>query len=180
MKQTEHGQLSYPDQKPLTKSSFRILSFVHRSLTICLIVLGLIIIGGTVYGVFFRSVPLGASGNNLSEQTNVSQASGQGQTSTFTGIGRLRIPTADPQPGMVILFVSFLYHPDDRAFAEELALRVGDLREIVRDYIGSFHIAELQRQDEEVIRTELLHRFNTILRLGQIETLFFSDLMMLE
>ena len=135
--------------------------------------MGLIIIGGTIYGVFFHTTP---PGQKLDEQANVLPG-GQGQT--FTGIGRLRIPTADPQPGMVILFVSFTYYPDDRAFSEELALRVRDLRDIIRDYIGSFSVDELQRQDEEVIRAELLRRFNGILRLGQIETLFFSDFMIM-
>ena len=93
------------------------LSFVYRSLIVCLIILGLIIAAGTVYGVFSRAVP---PGDNL--QINVLREGGQGQT--FTGIGRLRISTADPQPGTVIIFVSFIYHPEDRAFSEELALRV--------------------------------------------------------
>jgi len=180
MKQTELKQFSNTEENPQVKGSPGILPFVQRSLTICLIVLGFIIMGGTVYGVFFRSVPLGAGGNNFGAQIDVPQAGTPGQATTFTGLGRLRISTADPEPGMAILFVSFLYYPSDRAFTEELALRVGELREIIRDYIGSFPIAELQRQDEEVIRSELLHRFNAILRLGQIETLFFSDFMMLE
>ena len=150
------------------------LSFAYRSLTVCLVTLGIIIIGGTVYGVFFNTrLP----GNNQNEQAPVLRGSGPEQT--FTGIGRLRIPTADPQPGMVILFVSFMYYPEDRAFSEELALRVRDLRDIIREYIGSFSVAELRRQDEEVIRAELLRRFNGVLRLGQIETLFFSDFMII-
>jgi len=143
-------------------------------------VLGLIIIGGTIYGIFLRATTVDAQNGARGNQTNDSQAAGQGQPLTFTGIGRLRIATADPQPGMVILFVSFLYHPGDKAFAEELALRVGDLREIVREYIGSFTVAELQRHDEEIIRAELLRRFNATLRLGRIGTLFFSDFMMME
>lgn len=144
---------------------------------ICLIVLGLVIIGGTIYGVFFSTAP---SDGNLNERLNVPRESARaGQSRIFTGIGRMRIPTADPQPGMVILSVSFPYYPDDRAFSEELALRLGDMREIIRDYISSFPLAELQRQDEEVIRMELLRRLNAILRLGQIEVLFFSDFMVI-
>jgi len=148
------------------------LSFLHRTLMVCLITLALIIAGGTIYGVFFHDIP---PRSDLNERVTAPREIGQAQT--FTGIGQLRISTADPQPGMVILFVSFVYHPDDRAFSEELALRVRDLRDIVRDYIGSFTTAELQTQDENLIRAELLRRFNTLLRLGQIETLFFSDFM---
>jgi flagellar basal body-associated protein FliL len=166
-----------------------ILSKVYRGLIICLIALGLVLAGGTVYGIFFLAARQGnrqaVSGLGQSRQ----QTGGQGQTLTFTGIGRIRVPTraempafaADPpsvpQPGMALLFVTFVYSPDDRAFSEELALRVRDFREIITEYIGSFSAAELQRQSEEKIKTELLRRFNAILRLGQIETLYFSDFM---
>ena len=141
---------------------------------VCLVTLGIIIIGGTVYGVFFNTAPARPAGNEQPPDLR-----GSGPEQTFTGIGRLRIPTADPQPGTVILFVSFIYYPGDRAFSEELTLRLGYLRTIIRDYIGSFTAAELQRLDEEHIRTELLRRFNGLLRLGRIETLFFSDFMII-
>jgi len=110
-------------------------------------------------------------------QMAVLRESSQGQT--FTGIGRLRVSTADPQPGTVILFVSFVYYPEDKAFSEELALRIRDFRDIITNYIGSFAIIELQKQSEESIKTELLRQFNAILRLGKIEGLFFSEFMII-
>ena len=151
-----------------------ILSYVYKSLIICFILLGLIFIGGTIYGVFFHSTPLKST--QLNDLGN--GQSGQGQT--FTGIGLLRATTADPQPGMVILFVSFFYYPDDKAFSEELVLRVRDFRDIIVSYIGSLSVLDLQKRGEEVLKTELLIRFNAILRLGQIETLYFSDFMIVE
>jgi len=147
----------------------RLLSFVHQGLIICLILLGLIIIGGTIYELFFRS------SSPESVPVTTSQRNGEGQT--FTGIGRIRVPTSDPQPGMVILFVAFTYYPEDKAFSEELVLRVGDFRQIIENYFASFSVADLQSLDEETIKKELLHQFNTILRLGQIETLYFGDFM---
>jgi len=78
---------------------------------------------------------------------------------------------------MVILFVVFTYYPEDKAFSEELVLRVRDFRQIIVDYFGSFSVSELQGLDEEGIKKELLRRFNVILRLGQIETLYFGDFM---
>jgi flagellar basal body-associated protein FliL len=98
---------------------------------------------------------------------------------TFTGIGRIRISTADPQPGMVIIFVSFIYYPEDKVFSEELVLKIRDFREIITDYISSFTVEDLQNQEEENIKLELLKRFNALLRLGQIETLYFSDFMII-
>ena len=153
------------------------MPFVQRSLTVCLVTLGLIVLAGTVYGVIFRAAPSAAPNGDSNQHTHAAHSGVQGsaQIQVFTGIGRLRIPTADPEPGMVILFVSFDFDTHDRAFSEELALRLRDLREVVRSYIGSFSLAEIQVQDEALLRAELLRRMNTVLRLGQIEILFFNE-----
>jgi flagellar basal body-associated protein FliL len=151
----------------------RLLSFVYRILIFCLILVGLVLIGGTIYGVFFHVKPPEI------KPSDTLLVNGQGQT--FTGIGRMRISTkpsaADAQPGMVIVYVSFFFYPEDKAFSEELALRVKDFREIISDYIGSFSVAELHKKGEDDIKSELLRRFNAILRLGKIGALFFSDFM---
>ena len=146
----------------------RILFYIYRSLIVIIILLCLIIIGGTIYGVFSNSTPPGSV--QVDELQN-----NKGQT--FTGIGPLRVPTVDPQPGMVIIYVAFTYFPQDKSFSEELVLRVRDFREIIMGYIGSFSVTDLQKQGEDLIKAELLRRFNAILRLGQIETLYFSDFM---
>ena len=150
-----------------------IISYVYRGLIICLMSLALILIGGTIYGFFFQ----GPAPNSV--QIDILNDGMEGQAQTFTGIGQIRISTADPQPVMVILFISFNYFPEDRAFSEELALRVRDLREIALEYIGSFTAGELQSLSEESIKAELLRRFNAVLRLGQIDVLFFSDFMII-
>ena len=147
-----------------------ILSSLYRSLLICLLLLGLIILGGTIYWILFHDNSPGHG------QTTIFPESG-GQP--FTGIGRIRVSSADPQPGMVILFVSFIYYPDDKVFSEELVSKIRDFREIIIGYIGSFTVEDLQNQEEENIKHELLRRFNAVLRLGQIEALFFSDFMII-
>ena len=147
------------------------LSYIYRGLIIVLIFFGLVFIGGTIYAVFFQSTPM------ENRRSDIPQISGTEQI--FTGIGRIRVSTADPQPGMVIIFVLFEYNSGDRPFSEELALRVGEFRNIIREYVGSFSIIELQQLSEETIKAELLRRFNQILRLGRIETLYFNDFMIL-
>lgn len=149
----------------------KILSLVYLGLLFFLVVLGILFIGGTIYGVFFHTASQKNAVMDISAETEEGQ--------TFTGIGRIRVPTKDPQPGMVILFVSFVYYPNDKTFSEELALRVGDFRDIIENYIGSFSITELHALSEEDIKAELLRRFNALLRLGQIHTLFFSDFMII-
>ena len=159
------------------------LAVVYRSLKICLFALALIIIAGTVYGLFFMGAP--------GDKKPIPAASGAGVKGAgtieqvFTGIGRVRIPAginpndSESRPGTVILYVTFPYYPGDKAFTEELALRVRDFRDIISNYIGSFSITELQKTSEESIKAELLRKFNAVLRLGQIETLYFIDFMII-
>ena len=149
----------------------RILFFLYRGLIICIVISALLFIAGTIYGVFIRANPP----NSFYE--TISQKDGEGQT--FIGIGQLRVSTADPQPGTVIIFVSFTYHPSDKAFSEELALRIRDFRQIIVEYFGSYSVLELQILDEDSLKKELLDRFNSILRLGQIEALFLGDFMVM-
>ena len=158
----------------------KILTIVYRGLIVFLIVLAAALIGGTVYGLIFNNILSGHSqdgqykGQTFTEQQQHKQQKGQ-KGQTFTGIGQIRVPTADPQPGMVILFVSFVYYPDDLAFSEELVFRVREFRDIVREYIGSFSVSELEIASEETMKAEILRQFNAILRLGKLDALFFSD-----
>jgi flagellar basal body-associated protein FliL len=131
----------------------------------------LLIIGGTVLKGFVNKIHVDAKHKDSLWNDNEGQ--------TFTGLGMLRVSTADPQPGMVVLSVSFIYYPEDKAFSEELVLRVRDFREIIANYIGSFSKNELHQQDEDNLKLELLHRFNAILRLGQINQIYFSDFMII-
>jgi flagellar basal body-associated protein FliL len=149
----------------------QLLLYVYRGLLGLLVLLGLIFIWGTIYGVFFHK------NSPSQDKPTVSQKVGEGQI--FTGIGTIRVSTADTQPAMVILFVSFIYYPDDKAFSEELALRVRDFRQIIVDYFSFFPVSELRGLDEESIKSELLLRFNSILRLGKIETIYLGDYMII-
>jgi flagellar FliL protein len=151
---------------------FKLYAILYQALLLGSITLAIFLVGGTIYKFLF--VKNSPNANKL----EISENNKQGQT--FTGIGRMRIPTADKEPGMVILFVMFPYYPDDKVFSEELVLRIRDFRHIITDYIGSFLARELKNQDEEIIKAEILHRLNKILRLGQIKTLYFSDFMIIE
>jgi len=138
---------------------------------VCFILLLIILIAGTIYGIFIGS-PF-----QKNRDVEVVQKNSEGQT--FTGIGQIRVSTADNPPGMVILLVSFIYYPDDKAFSEELALRVGDFRSILEDFLSSCSSSDLQKMGDEGIKAELLRRFNSILKLGQIDTLYFSDFLII-
>ena len=93
----------------------------------------------------------------------------------FTGIGRLRIPLSGKDSATVALTVSFPYQKNDTAFAEELASRLGDFRTIIREYFSVLNIEAVRKLDENAAKNEILNRFNRNLRLGKLETLFFTD-----
>jgi flagellar basal body-associated protein FliL len=135
----------------------------------------LLIISGTVYA-FTRSSntpvlrfgkPVAPAASQFSDDIRV-----------FNGIGRLRIPLSNYST--LILSIAFPYSADDRVFAEELAARIGDFRTIATDYFSSLPEEKLVSLDEDAAKAEILKRWNARLRLGRVETLYFSDLLVLD
>ncbi|MDR0313339.1 MAG: flagellar basal body protein FliL [Treponema sp.] len=161
------------------------MTVLYRILLVLLLLLVGIFLGGTVYAFFFRgegraSVP--------PSSPSAAPANPTGGESIFTGIGRLRLSTADQDednpteaaPVMVIITITFPYMPQDRAFSEELAARVRDFRTLTESYFLSIKTDELRNMREEQVKADLLERFNSVLRLGKIYTLYFGDFMLLD
>jgi len=161
---------------PVKNSTLILIYRLLFSLLLCLI-LGFL--AGTVYVLFFRP------DNSAVLQMTADKHGEPDQERIFTGIGRLRLPTADPDqygtPGTVaVLSVTFPYSPEDRAFSEELAARTVDFRSITAEYFAVHTAADLVKRGEEAIKKDLLDRFNRILRLGKIRLLYFNDFLILE
>jgi len=161
---------------------------IYRVLLALALVLCLIFLAGTGYALFFRKngVP-GSLGVSEAQGTQEAQSAGGAPGAEgapgeriFTGIGRLRLSTAEPQSAMVILSITFPYVPEDRAFSEELAARVRNFRTITEDYFQSITLRDLRNKSEEQLKADLLERFNRILRLGKIPRIYFIDFMILE
>jgi flagellar basal body-associated protein FliL len=96
----------------------------------------------------------------------------------FSGIGRLRIPLSNSS--VLILSIAFPYNAGDITFTEELATKVGDFKEIASEYFSSLPAERIIQIDEEAAKTEILKRYNAILRLGKINALYFSDMMIID
>jgi flagellar basal body-associated protein FliL len=161
------------------------LLIVYRSIVVLLLVLLVIIIGGSLYalirptgsGPLFRigTSESAAMGNDNSLTTSET-------TGEFSGIGRLRIPLAveagsEDAFAAVILSISFPYPANDRSFTEELNSRIGEFRSIAEEYFTSLPPEKILELDEEIAKREILKSYNELLRLGKIETLYFSDFM---
>ncbi|MDR1588261.1 MAG: flagellar basal body-associated FliL family protein [Treponema sp.] len=186
-------------KKEVKPSSHRLLA-VYRVTAALALLLALLIAGGSVFYAVLgkpesplfniggaRNKAAGAEGRGGSDSPRNAARPAAGQAgnaaSVFTGIGRLRIPLAAPaggQAGTMILSIAFPYPLNDPPFTEELAARVPDFRSIAVGYFSSLPPGELRNPDEEKAKKEILKRYNAALRLGRIETLYFSDLMIVE
>jgi len=140
--------------------------------------LAAILIIGTIIALFrpknaeplFR---LGKAGEV--EQAGTAQI---GEMSVFSGMGRLRIPLANSST--LVLTIAFPYSASDTAFTEELAGKIGEFRVIASDYFSSLPAEKIIVLDEEAAKQEILRRYNAVLRLGRIEALYFSDLLIID
>ena len=92
----------------------------------------------------------------------------------FSGLGRLRIPLSNSST--MILSIAFPYNAADIAFTEELAAKIGEFRDMAIGYFSSLPADRLSTIDEEITKIEILKLYNASLRLGRIETLYFSDM----
>jgi flagellar basal body-associated protein FliL len=114
--------------------------------------------------------------------TDAAVASGPAEQS-FTGIGRLRAVLKGERGGdgpTVIVRVVFPYNAADTVFTEELAKNIGFFRETMSAYFSTMTAADPRLHDETMMKAELLERFNSRLRLGIIDRLFFSEFLIID
>jgi len=96
----------------------------------------------------------------------------------FSGLGRLRIPLSNSS--ILLLSIAFPYSASDSAFTEELAAKIGDFRTAASTYFSSLPAESIINIDEETAKSEILRMFNESLRLGRIDALYFSDMMVID
>jgi flagellar basal body-associated protein FliL len=155
------------------------LLVLYRVLVVVVVFLIFLLLGGTLYALVFR----GSAERGNSQGSPVPGEAGGAEEYTggvFTGIGRIRAVTAEPRAATVILSVTFPYPPEDRAFSEELAAKIGQFRGITAEYFASFPAEELRGKEEGAVKEDLRQRYNSILRLGSITQLYFNDYMIIE
>jgi len=133
---------------------------------------------GTIYAIArpSGSGPLFTFGKSRANKQDLDAPTND--TKVFAGIGRLRIPLSNSST--MILSIAFPYSAADITFTEELAGKIGDFKTIASGYFSSLPEESLINIDEETAKTEILRRYNAILRLGRIQALYFSDLMVID
>jgi flagellar basal body-associated protein FliL len=140
------------------------------------------LVGLLLIGTIFALIRSPAAGPILklgkSEIVTTTRTAENDDIRVFSELGRLRIPLSNSST--LILSIAFPYLADDIAFTEELAAKIDDFRRIATDYFSSLPSEKITKIDEETAKTEILSLYNTNLRLGRIETLYFSDMMIID
>jgi len=151
-------------------------SVLYRVFLAIIGALVLLLVAGRLYAAIRQpdSAPLFRIGCSRGGGAAAVQGSAEETTAVFTGIGRLRIPVESTNT-IIVLTISFPYPANDRPFAEELASRLGEFRSIAIGYFSSLPAEKVSRPDEEAAKAEILKRYNALLRLGKIQTLWFTD-----
>ena len=173
-------------KREITKTKKSLL-IVYRVFLAVIIVLILLLVSGSLFAVIrdSDSGPLfriggknGGTGSRPgSGRYTVNPNRTEDSPAVFTGIGSLRIPSGN---ATVVLSISFPYPSGDRPFTEELVSRIGDFRSVANVYFSSIPSKNITAFDEEAAKKEILKRYNALLRLGKIETLYFTDFIVLE
>ncbi|MDR1390364.1 MAG: flagellar basal body protein FliL [Treponema sp.] len=153
-----------PARTEAAKSSKLLL--VYRALLLVVLALLVLLAAGTIYGLLRQNIPVSGV-----------QAAGSedGAEGIFSNIGKLRIATAGSESETVIISVAFPYNQNDRAFAEELASRLGEFKSLTVEYLGAFTADQLMSLEVSAIKGDLLERYNALLKLGRINDLYISD-----
>jgi len=160
----------------LSKEKFTRYTYIVLLSIIALLVV--LIITGTITGLVRprNAAPLISFGNTV--QNGQTRLHGD-DVRVYSGLERLRITLSDSS--ILILSIAFPYSANDTAFSEELSSRVNDFKIIAYDYFSTLPSSSGKVQiDEENAKLELLNRYNGSLRLGRIEIIYFSDMMVLE
>jgi flagellar basal body-associated protein FliL len=173
-------RIEYRPSRPVnTRGVPRFLALLSRVFLILALALVLIIAAGTVYALAFRPGSAPRSGDTGAGSSAPAPPVSP-EAAVFTGLGRLRCPTAGPDPALVILQVTFPYFPGDRPFSEELVSRLRDFRSLTASYFAALSPEEFTRKGEAEVKAELLAGYNALLRLGRIPELYFNEYMLIE
>jgi flagellar basal body-associated protein FliL len=103
-----------------------------------------------------------------------------GPDAYFEGIGAIRARTADKETKIVAATISCLYDASDLGFSEELRSKAPALRAAAKDFFSRKRAAELGPSAEGRVKEELRARLDSLLSLGKLKEVFFSDFAVIE
>jgi flagellar basal body-associated protein FliL len=157
---------------------------MERFLLLILITLLAVIVLGTFWALVVKPAGLPQNDGTVFETRQKPL-----EPRIFTGIGRLRASLAPPArrnrttgdgEATVVIAVGFPYNDSDRAFLEELSFNVTKFRTATIDYFNAIPADSPLLYDEASLKKDMLTHYNKLLRLGKIETLYFSEYIIID
>ncbi len=164
----------------------RLLLATYRILIVTVLLLVAVIAAGTVLALARRAPVAGADAARTAEGQGgpgglEARRTGTDRNSAyFTGVGRIRAATTDARPATVIVSIAFPYDKTDVPFSEELAAKTREFRQVAAELFSSYSGDRLRKTSEAELKTELLRRYNALLRLGKIEAVYFNDYLIVD
>jgi len=149
-----------------------------------IIYLALLIIAGVLIVLLLIGTIIGLIRSRNAEPVLIIRGSSHADSANdddirvYSGLERLRIPLSNSST--LLLSVAFPYSANDIPFTEELAAKIDDFKTIITEYFSSLSVENVNQIDEDTAKKEILRRFNALLRLGRIDSLYFSDMNILE
>lgn len=149
----------------------KILLGILAALIVC-------IAGGSVWALT-RGKDGAQGGGSNSNAVNAAE-----DIKNYTGLGRLRLKLRPPKGGgegaTVVVTPVFPYNSADKAFTAELAARLRDFRAASGAFFAGLDADSPLLLDDAALKDELRSRYNALLRLGQIDELYLTELMIID
>jgi flagellar basal body-associated protein FliL len=173
-------------------SSPNSLSFLTLLLAVLAGFILFLIVSGTIWAVasgrFSRRVSSSASetrslfagGKKNPVSSEVMASDPNGKTAIFGEIGILRAPTADKKPVTIVVSPFMPYPSDDLAFQEELVKKTRSMRTFILGWFHSRSLKDITSLGESGVKAAIVEGLNELLVLGQFDTVYFDEYMVIE
>jgi flagellar basal body-associated protein FliL len=147
-------------------------SGLTKALALVALLLALVLVAGSVYGL-----AAGTRQKKLAKEADSAQVAAElrGRAS-YTAIGTVRAKSADPkESAIVVATIAFPYDAADKSFAEELGRKAPVLRAAALELLSTKKASELAPAFEGSLKAALRDAFNARLSLGKVTEVWLSD-----
>ncbi|PKL08624.1 MAG: hypothetical protein CVV51_08035 [Spirochaetae bacterium HGW-Spirochaetae-7] len=132
----------------------------------------IVFVAGTGYGV--------VTGSRARKLSRDSVPATVAEAGVWDGLGRVRARTRGEPGAVVVVDIAFPYDSGDRQFREELARKRNDMRAAATAFFSSRSADDLRPANEPTVKAALRDTLNSMLSLGRIDELYFSELRVIE
>jgi flagellar protein FliL len=149
---------------------------VLRVLAVAALVLAIVLVAGTIYGL-----AAGTRHKKLEREADSAQIAAElASGASFTGIGTIRAKSADAKAAVVVATIAFPYDSGDKGFSEELVRKAPVLKAAAQSVLSSKKAADLAPAFEGSLKAALRDAFNSRLSLGKVTEIWLSDFVVIQ